>query len=182
MALVVEDGTMVAGANSYVDMAYADAYHSSRNNTAWEEGASSPDTAREGALIRATQWLDATYKTRYPGVRVQGRAQSLQWPRSGAYDVDGNEIAEDEIPREIKDAVCEAALRELSSPGSLAPDTNASQRVISEKVGDLAVTYSDSASASDMTPMFSIIDGILSGLFPAEQDGSGMLFGELTRI
>lgn len=182
MALVVEDGTVVAGANSYVDMSYADAYHSSRNNVAWLEGASSPDTAREGALIRATQWLDATYKSRYPGLRLQGRTQPLQWPRSGAYDVDGNEIAEDEIPQEIMAATCEAALRELSSPGSLAPDYNNSQRVVSEKVGDLAVTYSDSTSAADMTPVFSMIDGILSSLFVATQDGSNLLFGESTRI
>lgn len=183
MALVVEDGSVVPGANSYVDMTYADAYHLSRNNTAWAEGASSPDTDREGALIRATQWLDATYRSRFPGAKVGGRSQSLQWPRTGAVDADGNTIADDEIPTEIMQATCEAALRELSSPGSLSPDYNNSQRVVSEKVGDLAVTYSDSASAADMTPVFSIIDGILEGLLgDLSNSGQGLLFGESVRI
>lgn len=179
MALIVEDGSVVPGANSYVSMDFANQYHADRNNTAWADGASSPDSAREGALIRATAWLDATYRDRYPGTKVAGRSQSLQWPRKDVRDADGEPIPSDEVPVEIMWATCEAALRELSSPGSLAPDTNASQRVVRERVSELEVQYSDGKGADDMTPIFTIIDGILSGLLGAGP--ASMLFGESVR-
>lgn len=181
MGLIVEDGTVVPGANSYVTMEQADEYHASRNNTAWADAESSPDTAREGALIRAAQWLDNHYRAQFPGAKVGGRAQSMQWPRTGATDADGNEIPDDEIPAEMMSAQCEAALRELSSPGSLSPDSNASQRVVREKVGDLEVQYSDGVGADDMAPMFSLIDDILSGLLGDLSAGGSMLFGSTLR-
>ena len=37
MALVVENGTGVTGADSYVDLTYLDAYHAAHGNAAWDE-------------------------------------------------------------------------------------------------------------------------------------------------
>ena len=56
MALIVEDGSGLSGANSYASTAQADTYASDRGLTAW-----TGDTAtKEAALIRATDYLEAT--------------------------------------------------------------------------------------------------------------------------
>lgn len=163
MTLVVEDGTGVAGANSYISVADAATYHATRNNTAWADAASSPDTEREGALIRATTWIDATYRSRWPGTKLGGRTQALEWPREDAEDANGDDIGEDEIPQELLNALCEAALRELDSPGSLLPDYNPAQRVLREKLADLEVQYSEGGSTAAI-PVFPLIEAILGGL------------------
>ena len=51
MPLIVEDGTMPAGANSFASLADADAYHAARLTEAWAD--SLPGDKKEAALIRA---------------------------------------------------------------------------------------------------------------------------------
>lgn len=120
-----------AGAESYISVADADAYHSNRGSIAW---ASATEPAKEQALRRATSWLDATYLTLLPGLRTSGRSQALEWPRSGAADRGGFTIANDEIPVEVKNACAEAALRELETPGVLAQDVAPDDRKILTEV------------------------------------------------
>ena len=63
MALVVEDGSGLSGANSYATAAQADTYASDRGLSAW-----TGDTAtKEAALIRATDYLEATYREAWLG-------------------------------------------------------------------------------------------------------------------
>lgn len=166
MALVLEDGTVVAGANSGLSVADADAYHLARGNTAWTSVSSSPDQGKSAALIRGTAAIDAKYRARFPGAKVGGRDQGIQWPRTGAYDADGNEIASDEIPQEYKDAIAEAALRELVEPGSMMPDLERGGDIRSLKAGSVAIEYGGAAPA---TTTFSIIDGILAPLLGSAQ-------------
>lgn len=163
-------------AEFYGTLPDATAYHADRGNAAWA-AVGVTDALQTAALVRASSWLDGTYADRYPGSKTDGRAQELGWPRTGATDVDGEEIAPDEIPREIEYAVYEAALRELANPGSLSPDYVASERVKQEKVGELSVTYADGAgSADDVKPVLSIIDGILSSLLRLKKS-TNTLFG-----
>jgi hypothetical protein len=172
MALIVEDGTGVTGANSYVSLEDVNEYHAARGNTAWADAASSPDEAREGAIVRATQYIDAKYRLRWPGTRKAGRSQRLEWPRSDATDIYGEVIADDSVPQEVADATAEAALREVTAPGSLMPDYVASEKVISETIGKLSVTYSDkliSSGANSVLPVISIIDGILAPILGEQQ-------------
>lgn len=165
MTFVVEDGSGVTGANSYASIDQADAYHLARGNTAWAEALSSPDDARESALVRATAWIDGVYGSRFSGKRTNGRSQSLQWPRTCATDAECEIISSDEIPVEIINATCEAALRELADAGSLSPDYIQSQRVVSEQVGSLSVTYQSTfGGARDARPVLTIIQDILSTL------------------
>ena len=58
ITLVVEDGTGLADANSYIASADADTYWANRANAAW---AALDDDAKAAALIQATQYLDARY-------------------------------------------------------------------------------------------------------------------------
>lgn len=160
----------------YGSLEDATVYHSDRGNAAWTASGVT-DAQRTAALVRASSWLDGTYGDRYSGKKTGGRSQELLWPRTGATDVECEEIEEDEIPREIEYATYEAALRELASPGSLSPDYVASERVKQEQVGDLSVTYMEGAgSADDVKPVVSVIDGILASLLRSAKSTT-TLFG-----
>lgn len=163
MPAVVEDGTGVAGANAYISAAYLAAY-------AEDAGIAVPAGNAEGAIVRASRWIDGTFGARFPGSRVKGRGQGLEWPRTGATDYSGALIASDEVPAEIQRATAEAALRELRSPGSLAPDqatgtAGASVKRVRKKVGPLETETEYSAGASAWGASgFPAIDAILAGL------------------
>jgi hypothetical protein len=161
MALSVESGSGASDSESYASVEDAAAYASARGLTF-----DTADTeACEAALRRATTWLDGKYRTRYPGCRVNGRDQALEWPRMYACDAEGNEIATDEIPSEIVNATIEAAVRELASPGSLNPDVVPGKVKKSARVGDIAVEYAvGTRNAYDQRPVVGVIDGILSSL------------------
>lgn len=171
--LIVEDGSGLPNANSFVSLAFADAYHEERGNTAWTSVANSPDDRKTEALIRGFDYINTSYTGQWPGTKLKGRAQSAQWPRKGAVDESGEPIEEDEVPIEVKQAQCEAALRELQEPGSLSPDVVGTARILREKVGDLEVQYADATSASASIPVITTIDNILASLFgPRRKSGS----------
>jgi hypothetical protein len=161
VALVVEDGTGKADAESYVSVDDANAYATAHGLTF----PASPLAPAEQALRRATAFIDAHYRNRFPGQRKNGRGQALEWPRSYACDKDGNVIADDEIPVEIVNATIEAAVREMAVPGSLNPDVTPGKVKKSASVGDIAVEYAvGTGSAYEQRPVVGVIDGILSSL------------------
>jgi hypothetical protein len=164
VTMVVEDGTGLANANSYGSDAEAFAYHEARGNAGWAAPSSPSADAHLSALIRATSYIDGRYGTRFPGTRLNGRDQALQWPREDAVDEDGFEVEDDEVPAEVKRATFEAALRELASPGSLNPDVTMTDRVKREKVDVIEVEYSQSTSAEDSIPIINVIEDILATL------------------
>jgi hypothetical protein len=70
-------------------------------------------------------------------------------------------------------------LRELATPGALSPDVVVADRVTSERVGSLAVTYSDKTfSLADRRPILTIIDDILAPLIGPRRT---VLFGTTER-
>lgn len=110
MAFTVEDGTGVADANSFGAVADADAYFTERGVAAW----TGVQAVKEGALIRATDYIETRFGARFKGTKVD-EDQSLSFPRE-----DADEFDEDEIPRNLKRATFEYALRALTA--ELAPD------------------------------------------------------------
>jgi hypothetical protein len=159
MAIVVEDGTGLANAVSYVSAEDATLYHQARGNLKWEEQGT-PE--QEAALIRATQYVDGKYHSRWVGYRANGRNQALDWPRLNAYDSGNNFIASDEIPSELEQAISEAALRELVSPNSLLPDFKTSDRITSQTVGPISTDFA--VSNSSVVPVTPVIDNLLQGI------------------
>lgn len=103
MALVVEDGSIVPGANSYVSDAEFVSY-------AAERGIDIPvdQTEREQLLIVAADYIDANYRSSFKGEKVT-RDQPMQWPRVEVY-IDCFSISSSEIPTELKRAQMEAAI------------------------------------------------------------------------
>jgi hypothetical protein len=172
MALVVEDGTGLANAEAYVSVAEVVAYASSRA-MAFDNA----PTMQEAAIRRATAYIEAIYGGRYPGRTVRGRLQALGWPRTEAADADGDLIASNEVPPEIKAAVCEAAIRELATPNNLAPDLERGGQVKSLKAGSVEVVYADGATPATV---ISTIDNALAPLIPRRTPG-GLSFGRLNR-
>jgi hypothetical protein len=120
MALVTEDGTGRADAESFVSVADATAYHAKRGNAAWAALAS--DEVREQMLRRATDYMEAIYHLRWAGVRKL-TAQALSWPR---YNVPIRDVMitqyypNDAVPAAVANACAELALRAIK--GELAPD------------------------------------------------------------
>lgn len=139
MTLVVEDGTGLTDAESYISVAAADARHTALGNTAW----TGTDAAKEAALRRATQYMLQAYRGRWKGTRLL-RAQALDWPRYGA-TVDGFDISSSEVPADVANACADLALR------ALAGDLNADQdgrAIVRDKVGPVETEYSAHGSTA----------------------------------
>ena len=121
MALVVEDGTGLSSADSYIDVAFADEYFLKRGITQW-----ATLTNREQLIIRAMDYIDNNYL--YKGTKLVS-TQALQFPRL----IDNETV----YPLAIKYALCELALK--ANNGDLLQDTG--KTTIREKVGPLEVEY-----------------------------------------
>lgn len=164
MALIVEDGTGLADAESYLSLPAADAYHLAFGNTAWN---SATDAAKEAALRRATQYLDSHYQ--FSGEPLT-TTQALSWPRV-LPDLPGPRWA---WPvKRVQDSCAELALRALS--GALTADQGSAQ-VKSEEVGPIKTEYFQ--SAQDGQTSYVLVDDLLRGLLRA---GGGSLSLRLER-
>jgi len=135
MALIIENGTGVAGADCYADVtacsAYATAYYGASLN--------GNNADKEAAIRRATAYLN---RLAWKGTRTLGRAQSLAWPRTGVTDCEGLSIGANEIPTDIINAQHELARAEFQSAGVLTPSmSKATATVSSEKVDVIQITY-----------------------------------------
>jgi len=129
--IIVEDGSIVANANSYVSEAELSTFASNRGITL---------TGTAAVLI--IQSMDYIESLNYKGFKLTDD-QSLLWPRTGVI-VDGYLISSDEIPQELKDGQMQTciAIDEGNDPLQDSP-----RKTKREKVGDLEVEYSDSSSS-----------------------------------
>lgn len=146
MALIVEDGTCKADAQSYASVSAATAYHAAHGNAAWALAA---PTAQEAALVRATAALDGIYADKWPGYRCT-MDQALDWPRYEAWDRDDWPLAD--VPPRIVAATCEAALVELITPGALSEALERGGQLIRKKTGPLEKEWAPGASPYTVYP------------------------------
>ena len=100
MALIVENGTGVAGANSYCDLDYIKFYCVNR-------GLDLPanDTAIESAALLAMNYIES--KAEYFDGHASLKAQGLCYPRRSAI-FNGYNLDADEIPDALKKALAHA--------------------------------------------------------------------------
>ena len=138
MALIVEDGTGVENAESYISVSDANAYIEKWRGTVgeWDSAGTSE---QEIALRMGTRYIDSF---EFLGLRAF-TAQTLSWPRAGLGPIDGQYFESSKIPDAIKYAVVEAALKHVDGE-TLFPD-HQGQAIQSEsdQVGPLSesVTY-----------------------------------------
>lgn len=119
--LIVESGNGDSNSESYIDVAFADAYFLKRGITQWASL-----TNREQLIVRAMDYIENNYT--YQGTKLVS-TQSLQFPRL----INGETV----YPIALKNAVCELALK--SNEEDLLADTD--KTTIREKVGALEVEY-----------------------------------------
>lgn len=158
MALVAEDGTGKADAESYLTLAAFKAYCDARGL----DYSGKTDPQIEQALRIATAYLDNVYGPAFSGERLNGRDQALEWPRNGATDKAGAEIDAASLPPEITSAAAEAAYRQLTVTGGLAPDAKPGSPVLKRiKAGSTELEYALSGAS---VTTFPAIDNALSRL------------------
>lgn len=166
MSIVVENGTGLATAESYISVADASTYFTARGNTTWDALDTGEATAnREAALRKATDYITAVYRDRWEGVRYT-EDQALDWPRSGVVR-DSWSVDIDEIPTEVKRACAELALKSASD--DLQADLT--QGVVKEKVGVIEVEYNRNSPQAKRYPAIDFL------LRPFLKSGGGVSIG-----
>jgi hypothetical protein len=138
MSLIVEDGSIVSGANTYVTLeefkAFADKRGLSHGN----------DAAVTKSIFRAMDFFE---RQTFIGFKANEN-QPLQFPRTEAM-IDGYYIDADEIPKEVKDALFEAIFVQESGNSQLNTED---RKTLREKVGDIEVTYANNSENRVTTP------------------------------
>ena len=158
--IIIEDGTGLTNSNSYASVAAFDAYCSARKLTTALEASTSD---KEAALIRATDYLDASYIFR--SVTSQD-SQALQNPRFG----------EEALNPKLVTATIELAILALARDLFATPTRGVlSKEVAAGKVSSKTV-FDPSEKSSDPFPA---ITKMLRTL--ASRAGSSVQVGFLTR-
>ena len=141
MALVIEDGTNVANADSYITIAEYNTWADARF-TAGRTTAPATDAAAEALIYRAMDYFEAQSFQGY----IANDGQALQWPRTWV-TIDSFAVGANEIPKEVKNSIYELAYGEEKSYGSL----DAIERKIKkEKIDVIETEYADNSSSSTL--------------------------------
>jgi hypothetical protein len=141
MALTVENGSLVANANSYVSAADFASWADAR-------GISYPALPElEQKILRAMDYIESLD---FLGQKHE-ETQALQWPRDYVY-IDGYSVESDEIPKEVKVAVYEATKADIDGDSRLAVSD---RETISETIGNISVTYKSSSGMKRSIPAVS---------------------------
>lgn len=150
MTIIVEDGTQVTNANSYVTEAEAEAYALARGITLV--------TDTEQLIIRSMDYLESL---QFKGIKVQSD-QALQWPRANV-TIDGYFLNIDEIPDELKNGLIEIVMATDNSQDPLADIPRTKSKVT---VGPISVDYTQGSSST------TIVRKINAALYKLLKDGS----------
>lgn len=152
MALIIEDGTGVTGANSYVTVAEIRAYCEARGIELPAE-----DASVEVFAVNAFDYIESL-NYRFKGFPV---FSETAWPRDGVV-VNWKYLPNNAIPWQVKAASCEATGEAVTT--DLMPTiTTAVKR---EKVDALEVEYDTATTSDGMTasPSFPKVDAKLAAL------------------
>lgn len=152
--VIVEDGSLVANANSFVTRDDVTTYCANRGYT-W----SIADTnLADQAVIKGGDWLKNTLRVTYRGSLISA-VQTMPWPRQDASFYRGPAIDSNVIPQCVKDAQCELAYRTFAGT-NLQPDLERGGAIKSEKLDVIEVEYFDGA------PPETVIQAVLGMLAP----------------
>jgi hypothetical protein len=163
MALIIEDGTQVSNANSYITLAEARAYAVLRGITLPVD-----DVAVEASIVQSFDYTQS-FESRYQGTRTAAATQPAAFPREGVV-LYGSDIDGDVIPKTLKDAQSQLVIEAQSF--SLQPSSNG-KFITKEKVDVLEVSYATPSSGSPQVaqPDFPAVDSLLEPLFKSSVTG-----------
>ena len=159
MALVIEDGTQVSGADSYATDAEFVAYAAARSLTI-----PATEVLRDPLMIKAMDYL-ANMEGEMQGLRVSS-TQALSYPRTGV-SLFGFIVESDTIPIELKNAQMEAAFaaytQDLLTNGIVS-------NVASEAVDVISTSYFKGGNKSRVK-----LDRVMAQLKPLLKNSSKLL-------
>lgn len=158
MALTIENGTGVSGANSYATVAEARAFAADRGLVL-----PAADTDVEPLLVKACDYLQSL-EPRFIGYRAL-EAQALAWPRAEAVLPWGVALTEDAIPVQLKQAQCRLAYDAITL--ELQPNGDG-REVVRRKVDVLETEYAQrgtSALLPTLTQALNILQPLLKNGF-----------------
>lgn len=165
MAFNVEDGTIVAGANAYIEVTFADDYFTDRGEDGW----TGANDVKQEAIVKATDYIENRWGHRFKG-RIKDEDQELSFPRVDIFDREGRKL-DDTIPTALKRATAEYALRALTASLQPDPTIDASGRQVQsvrEKVGPIETeTEYVGGGALVITHPYPKADQMLRGLVHA---------------
>jgi hypothetical protein len=132
VALIVEDGTGLANADSYISVADTDTRMSNLGLTTW---ATLQTAEKEAALRRATQYMEQAFRENWNGYRLH-KTQALSWPRWNVM-VDGYPVDTTSVPVTVANACADLAFK--AAAGDLNADLT--RGVVRKKVGPIETEY-----------------------------------------
>jgi predicted Zn-dependent protease len=139
MTLIVEDGSIVTSANTYINLADA-----RTRATILGVSISATDGTAEQQLEQAALYVDREYRARYQGYKTIV-SQPMQFPRCGVY-IDGFAVDTDNIPQEIIDAQVYATAQ-LEASEELYANSDG-KNIASEGVdGVVSISYFDNGKS-----------------------------------
>lgn len=155
MALTIETGTGVAGANSYATVAEARTFASTRGVTL-----SASDPAVEVLLVKASDFMNSL-ESKFKGTRVSP-TQALAWPRENVY-LFGSTVAAlpTALPACLKQAQCQLAMDAVTL--DLLPNGKG-REVIRQKTDVIETEYAKSGTGS-ITPRLNKAMALLEPVF-----------------
>lgn len=150
----VEDGSLVADANSYATVAEADDYYAvdPNFNATWT---AYTDVEKEQRLAWSARVLDQ--KCRYDGSPVSA-TQAMRWPRTGVTDKDCRVVSSTSIPEQLKEAVLEHLKYAINNDPTTGGDIDQISQVV---VDVIEITYQEGTS---QTTVPNLINHILTGI------------------
>ena len=193
MALTVEDGTVVANADSYADLVFVRNYAAKRNLTIH-----TADADLEVLIIKAMDYLEAR-GGEYKGCKVS-TAQTLQWPRKGN-TTSGQYIKVDcmllndytdpdnpvyKIPEQLKRALAQLVIEQAANvplfPAPVTTTSGSAGQITEKTLGPLTLKYSDKAASTTVNGQTSTrrpiviatVETLLKPLFGSGCGGAGL--------
>lgn len=163
--LIVEDGTNVPNANSYISQSDAVIYFNNKGDSVFTNSSSDQQAA---ALFRAGQGLDFWLNGRWRGRRAN-QVQALDWPRLGVHDSDGYCVPNNVVPAKVKLAQAEVAKIELST-SFIQQSVDRSNNIEKQTVGPIDTTYMKTAPSITYWPQIIAMlrDYATIGVMPIE--------------
>lgn len=166
MALVIEDGTVVTGANSYIDIPEAKAFAAARGVDLGND-----DTVTEQRLLVAMDYLESLS---YKGTRTEPDQQLLAWPRIGV-TFDGRTFGDHVIPNQLKSAQAQLAIEQFNGVVIFASTSSGSGELgIKKEVVDVLETEffspkdmnQEFVAVAEMPAVSALLRGLLKGFGP----------------
>lgn len=168
MALVIEDGTIVTGANSYIDIPEAKAFAAARGVDLGTD-----DVVTEQRLLLAMDYLESL---NYKGTRTDPDQQLLAWPRVGV-TFDGRTFGDHVIPNQLKSAQAQLAVEQFNGVvifASTGASTTVGELAVKKEVVDVIETEffspkdmnQEFVAVAQMPAVSALLRGLLKGFGP----------------